>query len=72
MAEQVAWRPIPGDGFPSVGGVGGLAGYYEAVTHSGITLGPVIGRLLAMEIVDRTIDPLVAGYRPDRFGALAG
>ena len=66
LSHNVAWRPTPGDGFPSVGGVGGLAGYYEAVTHSGITLGPILGRLLAEEIIHGTIPPLIAPYRPDR------
>jgi glycine/D-amino acid oxidase-like deaminating enzyme len=41
---HVADRPIPADGFPSVGAVPSVSGYYEAVSHSGITLGPVIGR----------------------------
>ncbi|HEX3981431.1 MAG TPA: FAD-binding oxidoreductase [Acidimicrobiales bacterium] len=67
VGERIAWRPIPDDGFPSVGGVEGLAGYYEAVTHSGITLGPIVGRLLAEEILGGTISPLVTPYRPDRF-----
>lgn len=61
---RVAWRPIPLDGFPSVGGVDDLAGYYEAVTHSGITLAAILGRVLADEIVDGTVDPLVEHYRP--------
>lgn len=64
---NVALRPIPGDGFPSVGAVDGLNGYYEAITHSGITLGIVIGRLLAQEIVDGTVDELVEPFRPGRF-----
>jgi glycine/D-amino acid oxidase-like deaminating enzyme len=64
---RVANRPIPADGFPSVGAVPGALGYYEAVTHSGITLGPVIGRLLASEIVGGTRDELLADFRPERF-----
>jgi glycine/D-amino acid oxidase-like deaminating enzyme len=68
VGAKVAWRPIPGDGFPSVGSVDGLAGYYEAVTHSGITLGAVVGRALAQEIMDGTVDPLMRPYRPGRFG----
>jgi glycine/D-amino acid oxidase-like deaminating enzyme len=64
---RVAWRPIPGDGFPSVGAVDGVAGYYEAVTHSGITLGAITGRVLAQEIMDGTVDRLMLPYRPGRF-----
>ncbi|HEY1733156.1 MAG TPA: hypothetical protein VGG23_01830, partial [Acidimicrobiales bacterium] len=61
-------RPIPGDGFPSVGAVDGLSGYYEAITHSGITLGIIIGRLLAREIVEGNVDELLRPFRPGRFG----
>ncbi|MFG2950022.1 NAD(P)/FAD-dependent oxidoreductase [Streptomyces adustus] len=60
-------RPIPADGFPSVGAVPSVPGYYEAVSHSGITLGPVIGRLLAWEILSGTSDELLADFRPERF-----
>ncbi|MFI6620092.1 NAD(P)/FAD-dependent oxidoreductase [Streptomyces sp. NPDC050528] len=64
---RVAHRPIPADGFPSVGAVPSVPGYYEAVSHSGITLGPVIGRLLAAEILDGQRDELLADFRPERF-----
>lgn len=64
---QVAHRPIPADGFPSVGAVPSVPGYYEAVSHSGITLGPVIGRLLAAEILTGKRDELFADFRPERF-----
>ncbi|MDT7839732.1 NAD(P)/FAD-dependent oxidoreductase [Streptomyces justiciae] len=64
---RVANRPIPADGFPSVGAVPSVPGYYEAVSHSGITLGPVIGRLLASEILSGETDELLADFRPERF-----
>ncbi|WP_405639924.1 NAD(P)/FAD-dependent oxidoreductase [Streptomyces sp. NBC_00019] len=64
---RIAHRPIPADGFPSVGAVPSVPGYYEAVTHSGITLGPVIGRLLASEILTGKRDALLADFRPQRF-----
>jgi glycine/D-amino acid oxidase-like deaminating enzyme len=67
---RVAWRPIPIDGFPSVGGLHDLAGYYEAVTHSGITLSVTIGRVLAREIIDGTVDELIEPYRPGRFAGV--
>jgi glycine/D-amino acid oxidase-like deaminating enzyme len=63
MAEtRVADRPIPDDGFPSVGAVPSVPGYYEAVSHSGITLGPVIGRLLASEIFSGRTDDMLADF----------
>ncbi|MEU6372500.1 FAD-dependent oxidoreductase [Streptomyces sp. NPDC046909] len=67
MEARVSQRPIPADGFPSVGAVPTVPGYYEAVSHSGITLGPVIGRLLASEIVRGERDELLAEFRPERF-----
>jgi glycine/D-amino acid oxidase-like deaminating enzyme len=63
---RVGFRPIPADGFPMLGAPGGIGGYYEAVTHSGITLGPVIGRALAEEIVHGRIHPLTASFRANR------
>jgi glycine/D-amino acid oxidase-like deaminating enzyme len=65
--SRVVQRPIPADGFPSVGAVPSVPGYYEAISHSGITLGPVIGRLLASEIVSGRRDELLADFRPERF-----
>jgi glycine/D-amino acid oxidase-like deaminating enzyme len=47
--------------------VASVPGYYEAVSHSGITLGPVIGRLLASEIISGEGDAMLADFRPDRF-----
>jgi len=64
---RVSNRPIPADGFPSVGAVPTVPGYYEAVSHSGITLGPVIGRLLASEILTGRRDEMLADFRPERF-----
>lgn len=66
---RVSNRPIPADGFPSVGAVPTVPGYYEAVSHSGITLGPVIGRLLASEILTAERDEMLADFRPERFPA---
>ncbi|MHB9755915.1 NAD(P)/FAD-dependent oxidoreductase [Streptomyces sp. BYX5S] len=64
---RTADRPIPADGFPSVGAVPSVPGYYEAVSHSGITLGPLIGRLLASEILSGGRDELLTDFRPERF-----
>ncbi|MFE0098875.1 NAD(P)/FAD-dependent oxidoreductase [Streptomyces sp. NPDC059009] len=64
---RISNRPIPADGFPSVGAVPSVPGYFEAVSHSGITLGPVIGRLLAAEILSGKRDEMLADFRPERF-----
>lgn len=64
---RVGVRPMPEDGLPCVGAVAELPGYYEAVTHSGVTLGPLLGRLLAREILSGEVDDLISPFRPDRF-----
>jgi glycine/D-amino acid oxidase-like deaminating enzyme len=64
---RVGVRSMPEDGLPCVGAVLKLGGYYEAVTHSGVTLGPLLGRLFAREIIDGEVDTLLAPFRPDRF-----
>jgi glycine/D-amino acid oxidase-like deaminating enzyme len=60
-------RPVPADGHSCVGALPEIPSYYEAVTHSGVTLGPLVGRLLAREILTGEVDPLIAPFRPDRF-----
>jgi glycine/D-amino acid oxidase-like deaminating enzyme len=62
-------RPIPADGFPSVGALDDVPGYYEAIAHSGITLAAILGEVLAEEITDGGISPLVRPYRPGRLGS---
>jgi glycine/D-amino acid oxidase-like deaminating enzyme len=46
-------RPIPCDGLPAIGFSD--SGLYVAVSHSGITLGPLIGELAAYEIYHEKI-----------------
>lgn len=60
-------RPMPADGLPIVGALPGIQGVYLLVTHSGITLGPLLAQLLADEIVTGRISPWLERYRPDRF-----
>jgi glycine/D-amino acid oxidase-like deaminating enzyme len=67
VEARFGMRPVPADGHSCVGGLSRLPGYYEAVTHSGVTLGPLVGRLLAREILTGEVDPLIAPFRPDRF-----
>jgi glycine/D-amino acid oxidase-like deaminating enzyme len=60
-------RPTPVDGFPAVGVLPQVEGLYVAVMHSGITLAPGIGRMVAEELTGRGRDPLLAPYAPTRF-----
>jgi glycine/D-amino acid oxidase-like deaminating enzyme len=61
-AHALARRPIPKGGLPVVGHDDAVDGLYVAVTHSGITLAPAIGRFVAQELVDGIRDPLLAPF----------
>jgi len=60
-----AARPIPADGLPAVGYV--RPGVYSVVSHSGITLAPLLGPLVAAEIAESVSLDILAPYRPTRF-----
>jgi len=64
----VATRPIPADGRTSAGLSVSIPGYGEIVTHSAITMGALLPKLLANEIVTGEVDPLLENFRPNRFG----
>ena len=66
-ATRVGVRPMPRDEKPIVGVVPGLDGFYAAVSHSGVTLGPLWGRIVAAELLDGVVDSRLAPYRPARF-----
>lgn len=62
-------KPIPGDGEPVVGAVPSIAGLYTLFTHSGATLGLVLGELLAEEILTGASSPVTRAFRLDRFAS---
>jgi glycine/D-amino acid oxidase-like deaminating enzyme len=59
-------RSLPQGGYPVVGPVPGLEGMYVIATHSGVTMGPLLGRLAAREILTGDIDERLYPYRPGR------
>ncbi len=59
-------RAIPQDGFPMLGWWPGVEGYYVAVMHSGVTLAPAIGSLVAEELLGGHAQPMFASFRPER------
>jgi glycine/D-amino acid oxidase-like deaminating enzyme len=69
-ALRVGIRALPKDQFPVIGTVPGVDGYYAAVAHSGVTLAPFIGEVVADEIINNTQRAEVADYRPARFIAV--
>lgn len=66
-STRIGVRPIPIDGYPVVGWMSDRLPVYAAVSHSGVTLGPAIGRACAAEIVGGNSVAEVEGFRPSRF-----
>jgi glycine/D-amino acid oxidase-like deaminating enzyme len=61
------YRPVPADGRPVVGSLAGAPGLYVAVTHSGVTLAPALGELVAGELAGGSPSASLAPYRPERW-----
>ncbi len=67
----VGWRPMPLDGYPTMGFTTESPNLYVALTHSGVTLAPALSQLAALEICDDVrADSVLAPYRPERFASL--
>ena len=67
----VGWRPMPLDGYPAMGFAAEAPNLYVALTHSGVTLAPLLSQLAAQEICERTpADAVLAPYRPQRFAGM--
>ena len=64
---KIGTRPVPIDGLPVVGNIEGHKGVFVAVMHSGVTLAPLIGQLLASEMLKSLKSPLLETFRPSRF-----
>ncbi|MEV0558313.1 FAD-binding oxidoreductase [Streptomyces sp. NPDC050597] len=67
LSTRLGVRPMPADGEPIVGPVAEVPGLYLAVMHSAVTLAAAVGRLVARELVDGTVESALSGCRPDRF-----
>jgi len=67
----LAWRAMPSDRLPIVGPLPWLDSLYLAVSHSGVTVAPALGRLVADEVVTEAPDGLLAPFRPARFAERA-
>ncbi|HEY8744391.1 MAG TPA: FAD-dependent oxidoreductase [Chloroflexota bacterium] len=66
VEARVGVRALPTDGYPLVGYAPGCGNLYLAITHSGMTLGPLLGELVAAEVLGAAPDPRLATFRPDR------
>jgi len=60
-------KPIPADGEPVIGQLDQIGDYHVAFSHSGATLGLIIGELLAGEIAAGERHPMLEPFRPGRF-----
>jgi glycine/D-amino acid oxidase-like deaminating enzyme len=64
---RVGVRPMPGDRHTIAGRIPGFTNGWMIATHSGVTLGPLLGRLMSDEIVRSKPSPALAPFRPERF-----
>ena len=66
-SARITVRPVPGgDHNSAIGPAPGLDGLYFVVTHSGINLGPLLGRLAASEILSGKSNERLERFRPAR------
>ena len=65
--HRIGPKPVPGDGEPVLGRVDDLNGLYVAFTHSGATLGLIVGELLAYEIITGAVHPMLVEFNLRRF-----
>jgi glycine/D-amino acid oxidase-like deaminating enzyme len=68
-AARIAARALPADGRTIAGWAPGMSGLYVLVTHSGVTLAPLLAELARSEIADGRDEPLLRPFRPERFAS---
>jgi glycine/D-amino acid oxidase-like deaminating enzyme len=66
-STTVGKRALPIDGVTIAGYLDQRKSVYAVTTHSGITLGPLLGRIVAEEAIGDQQSPLLETFRPDRF-----
>jgi glycine/D-amino acid oxidase-like deaminating enzyme len=65
----IGWRPMPKDRHPVIGRIENVPDAYLAVTHSGVTLAPILGRIAAIEIMDEVEVDMASSFRLSRFSS---
>jgi glycine/D-amino acid oxidase-like deaminating enzyme len=63
---HIGWRPLPLDGHPVLGVSPARPDVYLAVMHSGVTLAPVVGQLVAHELTEDVAVDRLQDFRPGR------
>jgi glycine/D-amino acid oxidase-like deaminating enzyme len=71
VEHRVGVRPMPADHHTIAGRIPGFENAWMIATHSGVTLGPLLGGLIAGEIVRGVRSATLAPFRPDRFSTIA-
>ena len=69
VETRIGVRPMPADGQTIAGRIRGLGNAWVVATHSGVTLGPLLGHLIAAEILGGAPSAVLAPFRPERFAA---
>lgn len=62
----IGWRPLPLDGHPVLGPSPANSSAYLAIMHSGVSLAPIVGDVVAREIVAGVAAEELSAYRPGR------
>jgi glycine/D-amino acid oxidase-like deaminating enzyme len=65
-SARIGIRSVAADGLPAAGFAAGFENAYFLVSHSGVTLAPVLGRLVAAELLGEP-QPALEPYRLERF-----
>ncbi|MCC9708384.1 FAD-binding oxidoreductase [Streptomyces sp. MNU76] len=68
---RVGLRSLPADGHTIAGYASARSRVYCLVSHSGITLAPILGRLVAAELTTDHEQSLLGSFRPARFQGVA-
>ncbi len=63
----LGWRVLPEDDHPIVGFDDGSPDIYLAAMHSGVTMAPLMGRLISHEVLDGTQIEMLQPFRLARF-----
>lgn len=63
---ETGQRSRPADGLPALGYISESARVYLMVSHSGMTLAPLLGRLVAEAMLSGTASPMLSAFAPHR------
>jgi glycine/D-amino acid oxidase-like deaminating enzyme len=67
VEKKQALRPMPIDGQSVIGFSEKLDNLYIIMTHSGVTLAPLIGEIASIEILEGARVDFLSNFRPGRF-----